>query len=190
MEQKFKKTINFVQTSETDTSDWKQAYIDYLNTFSDEEYYSYGLFQMDSDGIPELAVSTGVEATGVKICNYDGNSVRETQLRRLGFFYIENANLLCNGGGHMDVYFDIVYSIQNGVMTRISEGLWGAEDNANVQIDENGDPIYVYNWNGQQMSKEEYDANLKQVFDYELAEDGYFTAIYTKQEILEQIKNF
>lgn len=45
------------------------------------------------------------------------------------------------------------------------DGAYGAEDNSNVQFDSNNQPIYVYNWNGQSTTKEEYDKSLASVYD-------------------------
>ena len=48
-----------------------------------------------------------------------------------------------DSGGHMDEYYDIVYSIEDGSFVVQAEGEW-AEDNANIQFDAEGFPIYNY----------------------------------------------
>ena len=41
-----------------------------------------------------------------------------------------------------------------------------------MQRDENDEPVYEYYWNGNQVEKEQYEQNLKNVFDKEKAEDN------------------
>lgn len=47
----------------------------------------------------------------------------------------------------MDEYYDIVYSIIDGKFVEQCHGEYGAKDNANIQIDADGQPIYDYFWN-------------------------------------------
>ena len=62
----------------------------------------------------------------------------------------------------MDYYYDLVFRLENGEMNLIASGYYGAEDNSNVQYDEEGDPIYLYEWEGVRMSREEYQTQLSQ----------------------------
>ena len=83
-----------------------------------------------------------------------------------GFSYIEGENLFLDSGGHMDEYYDIVYSIEDGTFVVQAKGECGAEDNANIQFDAEGFPIYNYYWNGNQVSGEaEYEELLNKAFD-------------------------
>ena len=47
--------------------------------------------------------------------------------------------------------------------------------------DENGELIYRYYWNGEDVSEEQYEQNLKELFDQDQAEDIYQN-IYTFEQ--------
>jgi hypothetical protein len=47
----------------------------------------------------------------------------------------------------------------------LHEGRYGAEDNANVQLDARGNPIYRYYWNGKEVSEAVYEKEVKAVYD-------------------------
>ncbi len=49
------------------------------------------------------------------------------------------------------------------------------------QTDENGELIYRYYWNGEDVSEEQYEQNLKELFDQDQAEDIYQN-IYTFEQ--------
>ena len=90
----------------------------------------------------------------------------------------------------MDGYYDLVYCIIDGQMTLIAEGNYGAEDNSSLQVDENGNLIYKYYWNGVEMTEEDYNSALNEVYDMSKAAQGYETgAYYTVEEILAELEN-
>jgi len=154
--------------------DWQRCYIGYLENSSEMEMQQgYTLIYLDDDDIPELVEIGDCEAAGCRIVNFFNGQVHVTQLNRLYFSYIERGNLLCNSEGNMDYYYDLVFRIEDGELTLIAEGYYGAEDNSNVQYDETGEPIYKYEWNGVEMSKEEYGKELNSVYDMSKARDGY-----------------
>lgn len=178
------------RTEETD-SPWKQAYIDVI-TKDDKTtpWEGYALIYVDDDEIPELVKIGSFEAMGCMIVNYSDGNAHETQLDRLGFTYIPKENLLCNSDGLMDCNYDLVYSIIDGRMTQIAAGYYDAVDNSNVQFDEKGEVMYQYKWNGAIVNQEEYQKQLKAVYDREKALDGYYSGEYfSAEEMIEQIKN-
>lgn len=90
----------------------------------------------------------------------------------------------------MDTYYDLVYSIIDGELTLIGAGYYGAEDNSHVQYDENGEPIYQYEWEGESMSREEYGKALNSVYDMSKSRDGYvWGELYSVEELKEFLKN-
>ena len=171
--------------------DWKQAYIDYLQYDSESEYMDgYNLIYLDDDDIPELVEVGNCEAAGCRIVNYSNGTVYVTQLSRLYFSYIERKNLLCNSGGHMDCYYDVVFSIINGELEVVAQGSYGAEDNSNVQFDADGNPIYYYEWNGVRMTEKEYEQELSKVYDVNKSVSGYqYDNLYTVEEMIEVMEN-
>ena len=181
-----------IKTSEA----WKSAYIDfvfekYMNDdfLLDEPLQKYKLVNVNGDNIPELYINFGSTAGGDMLCSYFDNSVIYQPMWNYGFSYIEGGNLFLDSGGHMDEYYDIVYSIEDGSFVVQAEGECGAEDNANIQFDAEGFPIYNYYWNGNQVSGEaEYEELLNKAFDKGRAKKPFENDdIYDYQEIVNQI---
>ena len=171
---------------------WKQAYESYIKSQNPEEWAGYNLIYIDQDDIPELVQVGGCEAQGTKIINYYKGQLHLTQLNRLYFSYIEKENLFCNSEGNMDVYYDIVYSIKDGIPTKIAEGHYGAEDNSNIQVNEEGMIIYKYNWNGEEVSENDYYEHLNSVYDTSKEKDIYNyndDGCYSVEEILKKLHN-
>ena len=158
------------------SDDWKTAYVDYLEHVSDTEgQQGYTLIYLDNDDIPELVEVGKSEASGVRIVNYSNGSVHVNGLNRLYFTYIEGKNLLCNSDGLMDSYYDYIYSIVDGELTLVAQGHYGAKDGTGLRFDKNGMPIYTYDWNGEDVSEDEYNADFAQVYDSSAATEGYDT---------------
>lgn len=152
---------------------WKQAYIDLLQSQDSGQWQGYNLIYINDDDIPEL-VEIGISnAAGCNIVSFADGAADETQLTRLYFSYIERGNLLCNSGGNMDYYYDIVYSMESGRLVPIASGYYGAEDNSHVQFDEQGNPIYQYEWEGVMMTQDEYSQALRSVYDTAAGKSGY-----------------
>ena len=182
------------------SSEWKQAYIDYINSHGQFEISK--LVNINNDEIPELYINFGTTASGDVLCSYAEGTVIEQPMYNYGFSYIEEQNLFRDLGGHMDVYYDKIYTIQDGQFALLYSGDYGAEDNSNVQLDESGMPIYNYYWNGTQVSsQEEYMTLLNQVYNTEQAitpydgaqyEDGRYVGngLCDYNEIIEAINNY
>ena len=182
------------------SSEWKQAYIDYINSHGQFEISK--LVNINNDEIPELYINFGTTASGDVLCSYAEGTVIEQPMYNYGFSYIEGQNLFRDLGGHMDVYYDKIYTIQDGQFVLLYSGYYVAEDNSNVQLDESGMPIYNYYWNGTQVSsQEEYMTLLNQVYNTEQAitpydgaqyEDGRYVGngLCDYNEIIEAINNY
>lgn len=169
---------------------WKQAYIDYINengrktdTLSGGYIEFYKLVDINGDEIPELYINYGSTATGDEICSYYNDTVIKQHIYNFGFSYIEGQNLFCDSGGHMDRYYDKVYTIENGTFKLLCDGEYGAENNARVQLDENGRPIYFYKFNGDDVStKDEHEGLLKSVYDKDKARNPAREAEYNSAD--------
>ena len=172
-----KQFIGAVDTANSGSSKsmegWQQAYIDHIRTHTADEGQEYDLIYLDADDVPELVEIGNCEADGCRILNFYDGRIQETQLGRLYFTYIEKENLLCNSEGLMGYYYDNVYSIKDGVLTLIGNGeYWFASEMGDV-LDENGEPLYEYSWNGTKVSKEEYEQDLRAIYDTDKAKEGY-----------------
>ena len=152
--------------------DWKEAYLSVLNS---EDYYldpgynmEFALIYVDNDDIPEMVVNTNVEAGGCQIYTFHDGKGEGLQTSRLGFNYIEKGNLLCNSDGHMDSYYDKVFTIFDGKWKQIGDGTYSGYNEG--FDDETGRYICSdYTWNGEEVSIDEYMDRLENIYDFDSA---------------------
>ena len=103
--------------------------------------------------------------------------------------YIEKENLLCNSEGLIGYYYDNVYSIKDGVLTLIDNGEYWFASEMGDALDENGEPLYEYSWNGTKVSKEEYEQDLRAIYDTDKAKEGYqWDDAYSAEKIIEVLE--
>lgn len=170
---------------------WQQAYIRYLSEDSEAKAQrGYTLIRLSDDGIPQLAEIGIDEATGSRIVHYAKGKVHVTQLNRLSFSYIPEENLLCNSEGNMDYYYDLVYRLTDGEIVPVASGYYGAADNSRIQFDENGEPVYRYQWNQIEMTKDEYEKELSRVYDKSRAVTYDYDSLYSQDEMIKIIREY
>lgn len=118
--------VNAENGSSSDSVQWQQAYYDYLVENISDQNTTYGLFYIDDDSIPELAI--GFNGSGrfdqVHLFTYYNDSVCDLGLvgSFTSFSYLENENLIKNSipqGGFMG--YIKVQSIENGKLKTIYE---------------------------------------------------------------------
>ena len=176
--------VSLDRNAVVDDTAWREAYLDYIENSWVDEWSKFQLIYVDNDDIPELWVCYGNIAAGAQVCTFDGSQVDEIYISEYGFLqYIERGNLFYTSGGHSDIYWDGVFKIQNGRFVEVAHGDFGAEDNANVQYDENQEPIYQYSWNGRDVSEQEYQEHLARAFDSSRARDVFKDPTYDYYEI-------
>ena len=159
----------------TDQEDsWKSAYLNYIETntqIEDPEKGThreiYKLLDLNGDGLPELYINFGSTAGGDAILSYFNGEIVEQKMYNYGFRYIEGANLFRDFGGHMDEYYDKIYTLENGNFVLLYSGEYGAEDNSKVEYGDDGMPVYRYFWENEEVSSEEYERKLNEVYDTE-----------------------
>lgn len=159
----------------TDQEDsWKSAYLNYIETntqIEDPEKGThreiYKLLDLNEDGVPELYINFGSTAGGDAILSYFNGEIVEQKMYNYGFRYIEGANLFRDFGGHMDEYYDKIYTLENGNFVLLYSGEYGAEDNSKVEYGDDGMPVYRYFWENEEVSSEEYERKLNEVYDTE-----------------------
>lgn len=154
--------------TESNSNSWKQAYLDYLNTNGNSEY-GYSLDYIDGDDIPELVIDYMMTAEGTHILTYKDGQIIDTPVGESVRYRLKE-NSICVSGGRMDVYYDIIYEIIDGVPTEKSRGEYGIFDYENMKYDEAGDIIYEYRWNGQSVSEYDYTTNLE-IFNMQESEN-------------------
>lgn len=153
---------------------WKSAYLNYIETntqIEDPEKGThreiYKLLDLNGDGVPELYINFGSTAGGDAILSYFNGEIVEQKMYNYGFRYIEGANLFRDFGGHMDEYYDKIYTLENGNFVLLYSGEYGAEDNSKVEYGDDGMPVYRYFWENEEVSSEEYERKLNEVYDTE-----------------------
>lgn len=128
-----KNEIPSVDSEETDTvsqaedTEWKIAYLDFIETREREyEYdYLYALAYVDGDGIPELYAMGTCEADGDIVCSYkNGSLIIQPLLRTCGGRYIENGGIIINHNGAMGYYYDSVYRLDGNGFSLILDATY------------------------------------------------------------------
>ena len=169
------------------TEPWKKAYISFIlenamniDYWSEQIIEKYKLVNVNNDDIPEIYINFGSTAGGDMLCTYYDDSVIYQYMWNDGFSYMEGQNLFMDAGGHMDVYYDNIYTIENKQFVLLYSGEYGAEDNSNLQTDSNGNIIYNYYWNGVKVnSEEEYWNMLNEVYNIQQSKVPYARTKYS-----------
>lgn len=169
-------TESFVQTDtpteaptkiESVDDSWKEVYIDYLNNYDNKDNYEFALVNVDNDGIPELYEHAKQRpATSNLSWIYQG-AVYSQPLVIDGFEYIEGENLFMSTGIQSGVQADFVFMINGNEAMELSKGTASRM----IQGQER------YNWNGEDVSEEEYNTLRTSVFDSSKAKtvDNYLS---------------
>ncbi len=151
----------------TDFSDeWAHSYLNsalYGEEPTDMTECSFAY--IDDNIVPELCLDYGYGYAGGDIYTVENRTTDSVSFEYGDFHYLERSNLLLTGGGHMHMYNQTIYCIENGKFSVVAEGDYGAEDNSNVQFDENEAPIYDYYWNGKKVTEEEYKLQLSSILN-------------------------
>ena len=90
----------------------------------------------------------------------------------------------------MDHYYDLIYSIVDGEMKQVASGYYGRDDNAAMEFDSEGNPIYQYEWNGVEMTRDEYEKEFAKVYDSSKAVTYNYDNLYSMDEVREAIKEY
>lgn len=93
---------------EASSDEWKQAYINWVNQRPD---WTYVLFDVNGDDIPEIAAIGTCMADGGAVATYANGEVQELQTYRAGIFYMQGQNAIDNEDGNMGNYYDRVFKI-------------------------------------------------------------------------------
>lgn len=173
---------------EASSDEWKQAYINWVNQRPD---WTYVLFDVNGDDIPEIAAHSGNMADGGAVGTYANGKVQEIPIARGGLISVQGQNVVDNSDGHMGRYYDYVYKIDDGRWVQIGDGEYGDDGDTTMETDKYGNSTikFVYTWNGEKVSEDEYSANLKKMIDVDLADDIGYQEV-SSSEIISQIRNY
>lgn len=173
---------------EASSDEWKQAYINWVNQRPD---WTYVLFDVNGDDIPEIAAHSGNMADGGAVGTYANGKVQEIPIARGGLISVQGQNVVDNSDGHMGRYYDYVYKIDDGRWVQIGDGEYGDDGDTTMETDKYGNSTikFVYTWNGEKVSEDEYSANLKKLIDVDLADEIGYQEV-SSSEIISQIRNY
>lgn len=173
---------------EASSDEWKQAYINWVNQRPD---WTYVLIDVNGDDIPEIAAHSGNMADGGAVGTYANGKVQEIPIARCGLISVQGQNVVDNSDGHMGRYYDCVYKIDDGRWVQIGDGEYGDDGDTTMETDKYGNSTikFVYTWNGEKVSEDEYSANLKKLIDVDLADEIGYQEV-SSSEIISQIRNY
>ncbi|WP_195512636.1 zinc ribbon domain-containing protein [Dorea longicatena] len=173
---------------EASSDEWKQAYINWVNQRPD---WTYVLFDVNGDDIPEIAAIGTCMADGGAVGTYANGKVQEIPIARCGLISVQGQNVVDNSDGHMGRYYDYVYKIDDGRWVQIGDGEYGDDGDTTMETDKYGKSTikFVYTWNGEKVSEDEYSANLKKLIDVDLADVIGYQGL-SSSEIISQIRNY
>lgn len=173
---------------EASSDEWKEAYINWVNQRPD---WTYVLFDVNGDDIPEIAAHSGNMADGGAVGTYANGKVQEIPIARYGLISVQGQNVVDNSDGHMGRYYDYVYKIDDGRWVQIGDGEYGDDGDTTMETDKYGNSTikFVYTWNGEKVSEDEYSANLKKLIDVDLADEIGYQEV-SSSEIISQIRNY
>lgn len=153
---------------------WETAYADYIYSICEDNEtsidMSFSLIFLDDDDIPELFIGTGGEAGGEIVLTYYNNEIVSQHLSRLGSQYIERSGLIYTNTGHMGVYPVEIRKLVNGEFLEIASGkemFRSSKENLGYELDDEGQPISDYVWEGETVTEEEFYAKIDEAFDRE-----------------------
>ena len=174
-DKKEKKTSKIKEKGEGEqqqSDEWKEAYVEWIN--NQKEGATFKLCYVNEDTIPEIISLGESMSDGTTFATYANGQVQEENVWGMGVSYIEGRNVLDDGGGNMGNYYDHIYTIRKGKWVQIAKGEYGIGDNTELDVEDESN--YSYTWNGKKMSKENYEKNLKKIYDKKSAtnlDDSY-----------------
>ena len=137
---------------------WKKSYIDYIETDPDVIYATdsctCGLIYLDNDDVPELIIDFGIEAYGTRIVSCKNDELVSYQFSRTGGIkYYEREGLVYNSIGVVGTMFDEFAFLD-------SEGFHDQGRGYRYDESQMGSNYTYFNWNGEEVSENEYYKNL------------------------------
>ena len=169
--------------------DWQSVYRELVleqvsNDGNPDSPSTYCLQDLNGDGIPELLIVGPFEAQGdvLYTVRSDG-STSHLAISQGDFMYDAANQLIWAPYGHMDMYRDEIYRLTNGSFVRLHEGrsgLWNASSPSAGYED------YTYEWDGEMVSEQQYQALLDAAVDTEDAVNLSYSAV-SAQTVLAQL---
>ena len=162
--------------------DWQQVYLEYIDEQKNVEDGGFvGSFRvlssaanfariyLDDDDVPELFMGESAEVDGERVITSVDGRAAEYRLFRCGTRYMEREGWLYTHTGNMDHYLLTITRLENGEFTVLAKGrqFLNEEDEKRVQI--YGWRAYrlTCEWEGKEVSLEEFYGNIEKYIDVE-----------------------
>ena len=179
-------------TKDSNNDAWKSSYIEFIEADPDisttSDLCTCGLIYVDNDDIPELIVEYGGWALGTKIVSYkDGQLLSRSFAGEGGISYIEHKGLVHNAAGHMGTMTDEFAGLDKDGFHDLGFGTRYGDAEDYVHYSE-------YQWNWDDVTKEEYDNYVESVFDESQAkrwnafDDTSPDNVYTAESMLNYLR--
>ena len=152
----------------SEDSSWKQAYVEYIkndpNIAFNQDSCTCGLVFIDGDDIPELIIEYSNEADGTGILSIKNGGIVSYRFSRTGGIrYIEREGQIYNSIGHQGLMEDELALLDDSGFHDQGHGYRYDESQEYTNYTE-------FNWNGKDISENEYYANIDQ-FDVARAKE-------------------
>lgn len=152
----------------SEDSGWKQAYVDYIKNDPDiafnPDWCTCGLILIDGDDVPELIIEYSNEADGTGILSIKNGEIVSYRFSRTGGIrYIEREGQIYNSIGHQGLMEDELALLDDSGFHDQGHGYRYDESQEYTNYTE-------FNWNGKDISENEYYANIDQ-FDVARAKE-------------------
>lgn len=183
LEQKNKENNAAATWNDSELEEWKQVYLDYLDTMAGAQNCAYSLIYVDDDEIPELAIDYGFDGGYARVdggcravLTFHDHVLDQWEPLRSRFTYIERGNRICMVYDGCDVnevfHSEDVYMIQDGKWVYVGGGryseradtsplaMWFHDDDHDWKL------VREYSWNepDEAVSGTEYIARLEAVY--------------------------
>lgn len=145
-------------------SAWRESLLEFAKSTQGWDEARYDLLWITDDDVPELWVTSFTTAAGGQLAVFDGTQTTWQQTSEV-LEYVERSGVYCSLGGHMGFYYDNVRSIEDGQFHVLADGTYGGEYGLPREADTEEQSVNSYNWNGQDISREDYLAALNEYMD-------------------------
>ncbi len=146
---------------------------------------TYTLLYLDDNEIPELLLNGDCEAAGNELLYLNAEGKVEWQeFHRLCYRFLERQGLIVNCGGHMGMYYDIVFELKDGRLKCIGDGAYCSH------FTKDGKESFTYYWENKEVSYQKYEKNMKEVYpDYPYSGAWQGSSIWSEQEWMRDVED-
>lgn len=170
----------FTEFSYVEPTDWKEKYADRIRRMDADQF---ALIYLDDDEIPEVYCANGANGMAILTC-HDGK-VQHRILYRDGLVYLEKQGIYYTEGGNMGYFPMEIVQLKDGEFSVLAQGLWTSEYVADENNPDQMKLVDTYQWEGTNVSAEEYYKNIDEIIERKNATK--ISGTVSKDEILTEL---